>query len=189
MRMRVIRWMGSCQMIPGGGDGSEETITCTVGAYSWPGTIGVQSSVVEGRICLTSAQLPTCGRLRIFLHVFLFLIHRFPSFSMEESLKMNSLSKPSHQWWYTKKGQVSPHIFLFPVQSENCAPVVNPSIIYANGKLYRLWYKSPINKMKCFWIQNLNTKVEMFWQNNYQNVWQFLLKIWCWNLAKWNCGM
>ena len=60
-------------MIPGGGDGSEETITCTIGAYSWPGTIGVRSSVVEGRICLTSAQLPTCGRLRIFLHIFLFI--------------------------------------------------------------------------------------------------------------------
>ena len=24
-------------MIPGGGDGSEETISCTVSAYSWPG--------------------------------------------------------------------------------------------------------------------------------------------------------
>ena len=51
-------------MIPGGGDGSEETITYTIGAYSWPGMIGVQSSVVEGRICLTSAQLPTCRYLR-----------------------------------------------------------------------------------------------------------------------------
>ena len=43
-------------MIPGGGDGSEETITCTIGAYSWPGTIGVRSSVVGGRFSLTSAQ-------------------------------------------------------------------------------------------------------------------------------------
>ena len=73
-------------MIPGGGDGSEETISCTIGAYSWPGTIGVQSSVVGGRFSLTSAQLPTCGRLCLFLHIFIFLDHRFLSFSMEENL-------------------------------------------------------------------------------------------------------
>ena len=76
-------------MIPGGGDGSEETITCTVGAYSWPGTIGVQSSVVEGRICLTSAQLPTCGRLRFFLQYFLVLLFiDFPPSQWRKSLKM-----------------------------------------------------------------------------------------------------
>ena len=56
----------------GGGDGSEETITYTIGAYSWPGMIGVQSFVVEGRICLTSAQLPTCGHLRNFLQIISF---------------------------------------------------------------------------------------------------------------------
>ena len=64
-------------MILSGGDGSEETITCTIGAYSWPGTIGVRSSVVEGRYCLTSAQLPICGRLCLFLCIFFFFGSKF----------------------------------------------------------------------------------------------------------------
>ena len=58
-------------MIPSGGDGSEETIWCTMyhkclQLARWK--VGVRSSVVGGRFSLTSAQLPTCGRLRIFLH-------------------------------------------------------------------------------------------------------------------------
>ena len=41
----------------------------------------------EGGFSVDSAQLPTCGRLRFFLHISLFLEHRFPSFSMEGKMK------------------------------------------------------------------------------------------------------
>ena len=118
-------------MISSGGDGSEETITCTIGAYSWPGTIGVQSSVVEGRYCLTSAQLPTCGRLTLFLHIFLFLVHNFPSFSIEGIhkeifvLTNTSVMVASHQIWKTKKGQVSPYTFFSLAEEAEMCLIVN----------------------------------------------------------------
>ena len=49
--------------------------------------VGVRSSVVGGRFSLTSAQLLTCGRLSLFLYIFHFFVHRFPSISMEENLQ------------------------------------------------------------------------------------------------------
>ena len=146
MRMRAIRWMGSCQMIPGGGDGSEETITCTIGAYSWPGTIGVRSSVVEGRICLTSAQLPTCGRLNIFLH-------SLNLFGPWISLLLNggkcteiTLSQTSHWWWLTKKGQVSPYTFIYLAEAVKCTELQNTSIFNAHGERYELWYEKQLKE-------------------------------------------
>ena len=112
-------------MIPSGGDGSEETITCTIGAYGWPGMIGVRSSVVEGRYCLTSAQLPICGRLCLFLCIYLFiLVQSFPSFSMEESLKQFSVvTFASVQ--VDRDGHVSPYTLFFPAVAEQWRNVLN----------------------------------------------------------------
>ena len=142
MRMRATRWMGSCQMIPSGGDGSEETITCTIGAYSWPGTIGVRSSVVEGRYCLTSAQLPTCGRLRLFLHIF-FLFFSFIGF-------------PPSQWRKNYKVFFVQIITSVMIDKERASQPIhicashwisemwlfeNRSIVNPNRTRYKFWYK------------------------------------------------
>ena len=37
MRPALLWSNGHCHKILRGGDGSEETVLCTVGAYSWPG--------------------------------------------------------------------------------------------------------------------------------------------------------
>ena len=43
--------------------------------------------MVEAGFSVDSAQLPTCGRLRFFLHIFFFLGDRFPFFSMGGKIK------------------------------------------------------------------------------------------------------
>ena len=78
---------GLCQVIPRGVMGG-----CDILMYRrclqlarWKG--GARLPVVEAGFSVDSAQLPTCGRLRFFLHISFFLEHRFPSFSMEGKIK------------------------------------------------------------------------------------------------------
>ena len=61
--------------------------------------VGVRSSVVGGRFSLTSAQLPTCGRLRIFLHILFLFVSEIPLLLNGGKFTNISLSESSQQWW------------------------------------------------------------------------------------------
>ena len=78
---------GHCQLIPGG----LMVVTKNPHVPQVPTTgqvTGLSSILCGGKAFLPDLfTMPTCGRLRFFLHFLFFFEHRFPSFSMEEKTK------------------------------------------------------------------------------------------------------
>ena len=153
MRMRAIHWMGSCQMISSGGDGSEEIISCTISAYSWPGErLEYDPLWLEAVLAWLLHNCPHVGPF-VFFFIFLFFCVIDSPPSQWRKMQKQSFVASFITLVKLDKGRARQPLYTnLPSCSrerKKCANWRNSSKINSKDARYWIWYGKQLIQLLC----------------------------------------